>query len=115
LEGTQEDDTNSSNREYKIIHSGSAWWVWFIRLIIIIITPAHYSPLLEIGLSNFSLSRFIFGYSHPAPAIRPSQIVTSPGLRAFALCVIYKEGQRPSRGGINKVMMMTINHEVSRS
>jgi hypothetical protein len=33
---------------------------------------AQYSPLLEIGLSN---------YSHPAPASRSAQIVTPPGLR----------------------------------
>jgi hypothetical protein len=39
---------------------------------IIIIT----SPLLDIGLSNFSPSRSIFGYTHPAPASRPAQIVT---------------------------------------
>jgi hypothetical protein len=30
----------------------------------IIINPAHYSPLLDIGLSNCSPSRSIFGYSH---------------------------------------------------
>jgi hypothetical protein len=28
-------------------------------------SSAHYSPLLDIGLSNFSPSRSIFGYSHP--------------------------------------------------
>jgi hypothetical protein len=38
----------------------------FIIIIIIIITP--YSALLDIGLSNFSPSRLISGYSHPAPA-----------------------------------------------
>jgi hypothetical protein len=43
---------------------------------------AHYSPPLDIDLSNFSPSRSILGYSHPAPASRPSQIVTPPGLRA---------------------------------
>jgi hypothetical protein len=42
---------------------------------------AYYSPLLDIGLSNLSPSRSIFGYSHPAPASRPEQIVTPPGLR----------------------------------
>jgi hypothetical protein len=36
----------------------------------------------HIGLSNFSPSRSIFGYSYPAPASRPEQIVTLPGLRA---------------------------------
>jgi hypothetical protein len=45
-------------------------------------SSAHYSPLMEIALSNFSSSRSIFGYSHPAPASRPAQIVTPPGLRA---------------------------------
>jgi hypothetical protein len=43
---------------------------------------AYHSPLLDIGLSNVSPSRSIFGYSHPAPASRPAQIVTPPGLRA---------------------------------
>jgi hypothetical protein len=45
-------------------------------------SSAYYSPLLDIGLSNLSPPRSIFGYSHPAPASRPAQIVTSPGLRA---------------------------------
>jgi hypothetical protein len=31
-------------------------------------SSAHYIPLLNIGLSNFSPSRSIFDYSHPAPA-----------------------------------------------
>jgi hypothetical protein len=31
-------------------------------------SSAHYSPLLDIFLSNVSPSRSIFGYSHPAPA-----------------------------------------------
>jgi hypothetical protein len=31
-------------------------------------SSAHNSPLLDIGLYNFSPSRSIFGYSHPAPA-----------------------------------------------
>jgi hypothetical protein len=31
-------------------------------------SSAHYSPLLDIGLFNFSPSRSILGYSHPAPA-----------------------------------------------
>jgi hypothetical protein len=39
------------------------------------------SPLLDIGLLNFSPSHSIFGYSHPAHASRPMQIVTLPGLR----------------------------------
>jgi hypothetical protein len=33
-------------------------------------SSAHHSPLLDISLSNFSPSRSIFGYSHPAPASR---------------------------------------------
>jgi hypothetical protein len=33
------------------------------------------------GLSNFSPSRSNFGYSHPAAASRPTQIVTPPGPR----------------------------------
>jgi hypothetical protein len=33
-------------------------------------SSAYYSPLLDIGLSNVSPSRSIFGYSHPAPARR---------------------------------------------
>jgi hypothetical protein len=37
---------------------------------------------LGIGLSIFSPFHSIFGYSHPAPASRPTQIVTPPGLRA---------------------------------
>jgi hypothetical protein len=47
-----------------------------ITIIIIIITTAK-----DLGLSNFSPSRSIFGYSHPAPASRPAQIVPAPGLR----------------------------------
>jgi hypothetical protein len=45
-------------------------------------SSVHYSPPLDIGLSNFSLSPSLFGYSHPAPASRSAQIVSSPGLRA---------------------------------
>jgi hypothetical protein len=45
-------------------------------------SSAHYSPLLDIGLSSFSPSDSIFGKSHPAPASRPAQIVTPPNLRA---------------------------------
>jgi hypothetical protein len=37
-------------------------------------TSAHYSPLLDIALNNFSPSRSTLGYSHPAPASRPAQI-----------------------------------------
>jgi hypothetical protein len=40
----------------------------------------HYSPLLDIGLSDCSPCRSIFSYSHPAPARCPAQIVTPPGL-----------------------------------
>jgi hypothetical protein len=40
-------------------------------------SSAYYSPLLDIGLSNVSLD-----LRHPpAPASRPAQIVTPPGLR----------------------------------
>jgi hypothetical protein len=46
------------------------------------LSSAHYSPLLNIGLSNCSPSRSIFGYSHPAPASRTAQMVTPPDLRA---------------------------------
>jgi hypothetical protein len=46
------------------------------------LSSAYHSPLLDIGLSNASPSRSIFGYSHPAPASRPAQTVTPPGLRA---------------------------------
>jgi hypothetical protein len=45
-------------------------------------SSAHYSPLLDIGLSNFLPSRSILDYSQPVPANRPAQIVTPPGLRA---------------------------------
>jgi hypothetical protein len=38
--------------------------------------------MLDIGLSNFSLLRSIFGYSHPAPASHPAQTVTPHGLMA---------------------------------
>jgi hypothetical protein len=50
-----------------------------VNFIIIIISPLD--PLLDKGFS-FSPPCSIFGYSHPAPASRPSQIVTPPGLRA---------------------------------
>jgi heme/copper-type cytochrome/quinol oxidase subunit 2 len=52
-----------------------------IVIIIIIIIISHYSPLLDIGLSNLSPSRSILGYSHPALASRPAQIITPSGLR----------------------------------
>jgi hypothetical protein len=42
-------------------------------------SPVHYSSLLDIDLSNFSPSRSIFGYLHPAPASRSAP---PPGLRA---------------------------------
>jgi hypothetical protein len=45
-------------------------------------SSSHHSPLLDIGLSKCSLSRSIFGYSHPAFASHPEQIITPPGLRA---------------------------------
>jgi hypothetical protein len=44
-------------------------------------SSAHHSPLLDIGLSNCSPSRWIFGYSHLTPTSRSAQIVTPPGLR----------------------------------
>jgi hypothetical protein len=43
-------------------------------------SSAYYNPLLAIGLANIPPSRSIFGYSHPAPASRPAQIV---------LCMLY--------------------------
>jgi hypothetical protein len=43
---------------------------------------AHFSPLLDIGLSKFLPSRSIFGYSDPAPASSASQIYSPSGLRA---------------------------------
>jgi hypothetical protein len=45
-------------------------------------TSAHYGPMLDKGLNNFSPSRSIFSYSHPTPASCPAQIVTPLGLRA---------------------------------
>jgi hypothetical protein len=44
-------------------------------------SSVHFSPLLDIDISNLS-PRSIFDSSHPAPAIRPAQILTPPGLRA---------------------------------
>jgi hypothetical protein len=41
------------------------------------LSSAHCSPLLD-----YSPSRSIFGYSHPAPASRPAQIFTPPSLKA---------------------------------
>jgi hypothetical protein len=45
----------------------------------------HHQPITvhctDKGLSNFSLTRSIFSYFHPAPASRPAQIVTPPVLR----------------------------------
>jgi hypothetical protein len=61
--------------------------VWIYRgLFCIIVMWEHHhpptnSPQLDIGLSNFSPSRSIFGYSQPAPGSRSAQIVTPPGLR----------------------------------
>jgi hypothetical protein len=62
-----------------------AWFTLWLDYIIISYwssSSAHHSPLLDIGLSNFSPYRSIFDYSHPTPASRPAQIVTPPGLRA---------------------------------
>jgi hypothetical protein len=42
--------------------------VEFTYQLITISRAAHHSPLLDIGLSNCSPYRSIFGYSHPAPA-----------------------------------------------
>nr|XP_032516719.1 uncharacterized protein LOC116769667 [Danaus plexippus plexippus] len=44
-------------------------------------SSAYIGPLLNIGLSNCTPLRSIFGYSHPAPASHPAQIVTPPCLR----------------------------------
>jgi hypothetical protein len=55
-------------------------------------SSAHYSPLLDMGLSNFSPSRSIFGYSHPAPArllLRPTLIpLSGVGTTCFHYVVI---------------------------
>jgi hypothetical protein len=51
------------------------FWNKNFSLLIYDSLTAHYSPLLDIGLPNFSTSRSIFGYSHPAS--RPAQILTS--------------------------------------
>jgi hypothetical protein len=56
------------------------------------LSSTHYSPLLDIGLSNRLPSRSIFGYSHPAHASRPTQIVTPPGLRSYTT---FTETQSP--------------------
>jgi hypothetical protein len=48
-------------------------------------SSAYYSPLLDIGLSNVSPSRSIFGYSHPA-VLRKSR--TPPGLWASTCLVL---------------------------
>jgi hypothetical protein len=55
------------------------WCSWQKKKEYIIISI---NPLQSTSLSKFSLSRSIFGYSHPAPASRPAQIVTPPGQRA---------------------------------
>jgi hypothetical protein len=57
------------------------------------LSSAHYSPLLNIGLSNLSPSRSILGYSHPAPVSRPAPIVTPPGL--MASCTMFTEMRSP--------------------
>jgi hypothetical protein len=68
----------------------------------ILISSAHFSPLLDTGLLNFSPSRSIFGYSHPAPASRSAQIVTPPGPRpSYTTCL-----GRPVPVDINKLIMM---------
>jgi hypothetical protein len=59
-------------------------------------SSAHYSPLLDVGLSNFLPSRSIFGYSHPAPASRPAQIVTPPGVRASHTTFTKKRSPLPN-------------------
>jgi hypothetical protein len=46
------------------------------------ISHHYHQHITPTALSNFSPSRSIFSYSHPAPASRPAQIVTPPGLRA---------------------------------
>jgi hypothetical protein len=40
---------------------------------------AHYSPVMDISLSNFSSFRSNSSYSYPAPASRPAQIVSPEG------------------------------------
>jgi hypothetical protein len=60
-------------------------------------SSVHYSPLLNIRLSNFSPSRSIFGYSHSAPASRHAQIVTPPALRAST----FTETRPPLQNSLN--------------
>jgi hypothetical protein len=60
-------------------------------------SSANYSPLLDKGLSNFSPSRSIFGYSHPAPASRPAQIVIPPSLRTLPRRDLHPRTRLPQR------------------
>jgi hypothetical protein len=53
---------------------------FLIIIIIIIISPLH-STAGQRPLQFLAIS-LIFGYSHPAPASHPAQIVTTPGLWA---------------------------------
>jgi hypothetical protein len=57
-------------------------WYGAIYFMISSLSSAHYSPLLDIGISNSSPFCSIFGYFHPAPASHPAQIVTPSGRRA---------------------------------
>jgi hypothetical protein len=55
-------------------------------------SSAHYSPLLDIGLSNFSPFLSIFDYSHPTPASRPAEIVT-PTLPTYTIHITETQSQ----------------------
>jgi hypothetical protein len=64
-------------------------------------SSAHYSPLLGIGISNFSPSRSIFGYSHSAPAslhyvyldaVSTLELVYPSGYRMLSLSLLANKG-----------------------
>jgi hypothetical protein len=69
--------TENNRTNIKLILSS----FFYIQYTYSLSSSAQYSPLLDIGLSNFSSSCSISGYSHPPPASRPAQIVTAPGLK----------------------------------
>jgi hypothetical protein len=67
------------------------WYVWLFQIGVVqyfyaVLTHHHHrqaTAVLDVVLSNPSPSRSFFGYSHPALANCPAQIVTLPGLWAF--------------------------------
>jgi hypothetical protein len=64
---------NNNNKCYKFWELAVDTWEhcsYLLTLAFFSSSSALYSPLLDIGLSNFSPSRSIFGYWHPAPASR---------------------------------------------